>query len=183
MKLIDLQKLNPRILLDIRYATANNFVGQPVYSSARCFLREEVAHKLDRIQKRCEARGLGLKVFDGYRPHFVQQVFWDLMPGSPYLADPAIGSKHNRGAAVDLTLVDRLGNELLMPSGFDDFTEKAHRSYMELPQAAIASRFLLESLMESEGFIPLPHEWWHFDDQHWENYPIENLSFEELEKG
>ncbi|MBS0604629.1 MAG: D-alanyl-D-alanine dipeptidase [Verrucomicrobia bacterium] len=180
--LVDIHSINPRILVDIRYATSNNFVGRPVYTRAKCFLRRKVALKLDAIQSQLEKIGLGLKLWDGYRPLSVQKVFWELMPDDRYVAPPDVGSRHNRGAAVDLTLVDKQGRELLMPTDFDDFTQKAHRDYERLPKEVIYNRMLLENIMLEHGFIPLPTEWWHFDDAEGEKYPIEDRSLEELER-
>ncbi len=180
--LIDIQSINPRIRVDIRYATANNFVGRPVYSRAKCFLRRKVAMKLDAIQQQLEKMGLGLKLWDGYRPLSVQKVFWEIMPDERYVAPPQIGSRHNRGAAVDLTLVDKEGKELKMPTDFDDFSLKAHRNYERLPKDVIYNRMLLENVMSEYGFIPMPSEWWHFDDAEGESYPIEDRSLEELER-
>lgn len=169
----DITTVNAHIRLDIRYATTNNFTHQKVYDSARCVLREGTARKLDAVQRELERMGLGLKVFDCYRPLEVQRRFWAILPDERYVADPAKGSRHNRGAAVDLTLVTRDGQELQMPTAFDDFTEKAHRDYQALPPAAIRNRALLERVMKKHGFIPLPTEWWHFDDADWEKYPIQ----------
>ncbi len=180
--LVDLQTINPHILIDIRYATPNNFTGRPVYSRAKCYLRRKVALKLDVIQKRLEKIGLGLKVFDGYRPFSVQKVFWDYCPDERFVSPPEIGSHHNRGAAVDLTLVDKEGEELKMPTQFDDFTLKAHRDYERLPKEVIHNRILLESVMQEQGFIPTPTEWWHFDDADGETYPIEDISLDDLGK-
>ncbi len=180
--LVDIQSINPRIRVDIRYATANNFVGRPVYSRAKCFLRRKVAMKLDAIQQQLEKMGLGLKLWDGYRPLSVQKVFWETMPDERYVAPPQIGSHHNRGAAVDLTLVDEEGKELKMPTDFDDFSINAHRNYERLPKNVIYNRMLLENVMSEHGFIPVPSEWWHFDDVEGESYPIEDRSLEELER-
>jgi zinc D-Ala-D-Ala dipeptidase len=142
--LVDVQSINPHILVDIRYATSNNFVGRPVYSCAKCFLRRKVALKLDTIQKQLEKINLGLKLWDGYRPLSVQKIFWDLMPDPRYVAPPEEGSRHNRGAAIDLTLV--------------------------------------ENIMRAQGFVPIPTEWWHFDDEEGEKYPIEDRALEDLIK-
>ncbi len=171
--LVDITTVNARIRLDIRYATANNFTHQKVYDEARCLLREGTARKLSAIQRELERTGLGLKVFDCYRPLAVQRKFWAILPDERYVADPAKGSRHNRGAAVDLTLVTAAGDELAMPTGYDDFSEKAHRDYQALPPAAIRNRALLERVMKKHGFIPMPTEWWHFDDADWRKYPIE----------
>ncbi|MBS0650867.1 MAG: D-alanyl-D-alanine dipeptidase [Verrucomicrobia bacterium] len=178
--LVDIQSINPRIRVDIRYATSNNFIGKPVYPCAKCYLRRKVAMKLDQIQRRLEKIGLGLKIFDGYRPLSAQKVFWDYCPDPRFVAPPDKGSKHNRGAAVDLTLVDQEGKELKMPTGFDDFTDKAHRSYERLPKEVLHNRMLLESVMSEQGFIPLASEWWHFDDEEVEKYPIEDIALDQL---
>ncbi len=177
---IDLEELDPSIAIDIRYATANNFAGQQVYPIAKCFLRRNVALKLKKVHDALKKQGLGLKVYDGYRPLSVQKIFWELVPDTRYVADPKEGSKHNRGAAVDLTLVDESGEELLMPTEFDDFTIKAHRDCMDLPKEAIQNRELLEKAMAELGFVGYQSEWWHFDDAEWKAYPIEDISLEEL---
>ena len=130
---------------------------------------------LNLVQLALEKQGLGLKIFDGYRPLSVQKVFWKLMPDAFYVADPKMGSKHNRGASVDLTLVDQFGKELSMPSEFDEFSEKASRRYMGCSKEARKNRELLEKMMKAEGFIPFEHEWWHFDDPEWESYPVLDL--------
>lgn len=171
---VDLSVVAPSIVLDVKYATEDNFVGKQVYPVAKCFLRRGCLEKLLRVQETFEKMGLSLKVFDGYRPLHVQKIFWDLVPDKRYIADPAIGSKHNRGAAVDLTLVNADGDELAMPTPFDDLTERAHRDYMELSTDVMANRQLLEEVMLSNGFEPLPTEWWHFNDNQWETYPIED---------
>lgn len=180
--LVDIQSINPKILVDIRYATKNNFTGRPVYPRAKCYLRRKVALKLDLIQKRLEKIGLGLKIFDGYRPISVQKIFWDYCPDSRFVAPPEVGSRHNRGSAVDLTLVDTQGNELKMPTEFDEFTSRAHRDYNRLPKEVICNRALLENAMVEQGFIPQPTEWWHFDDAEGETYPIEDIPLDELEQ-
>jgi len=179
--LVDIQKINPHILVEMRYATPNNFTGRTLYNRAKCYLRRSVASKLDAVQKKLEKVGLGLKVYDGYRPLSVQKVFWEFMPDDRYVAPPEIGSRHNRGAAVDLTLVDKEGRELIMPTPFDDFSVKAHRNFNELPKVVIYNRCLLENIMADHGFIPCPSEWWHFDAADWENYPLEDIALEALE--
>lgn len=180
--LVDIQSINSHILVDIRYATANNFIGKPLYNRSKCYLRQKVALKLDTVQKQLEKMGLGLKVWDGYRPLSMQKIFWEALPDPRFVAPPDVGSRHNRGAAVDVTLVDRVGKELKMPTDFDDFSSKAHRNYQRLPKEVLHNRMLLENVMCAQGFIPLPSEWWHFDDAEGANYPLEDLSLEELEK-
>jgi len=169
---MDIQQLDPTIQLDIRYATANNFTKQAVYPTARCLLREDVAEKLVRVHQKLKESGYGLKIYDGYRPLAVQKKFWSIVSVEDYVADPFKGSRHNRGSAVDVGLVDSKGNEVLMPSGYDDFTEKAHRDYTGASEEALRNRDILEKAMTSEGFIPFPTEWWHFDAPDWEAYPV-----------
>jgi D-alanyl-D-alanine dipeptidase len=176
--LVDLARVDPRIILDLRYATENNFLGRKLYPAARCLLRESVAHRLRRVQDDLEARGLGLKVFDGYRPLSVQRKMWAVMPDPTYVADPAKGSRHNRGAAVDLTLVDAAGNELPMPSEFDEFTERSHRDYAGGTEEERRDRRTLQDAMERHGFTGLDSEWWHFDAPGWAHYPISDQPLE-----
>jgi beta-N-acetylhexosaminidase/D-alanyl-D-alanine dipeptidase len=177
--LVDVTKAAPDVKLDIRYATPNNFTKVAVYPAAKCYLRADVAARLARVQADLEKQGLGLKVYDCYRPFSIQKKFWALVPNEDWVAKPvekdgkpATGSKHNRGAAVDLTLVDAAGNELPMPSGFDDFTEKARRDYTGGDKAALANSKKLEAAMRKEGFEPLPSEWWHFDGPGWQGYEL-----------
>lgn len=178
--LIELKKVIPGITLDLLYATERNFMGKAVYPTAHCFLLESTAERLLKVEKKLKKRNLRLKIYDGYRPWSVTKIFWDYLPDSRYVADPALGSRHNRGAAIDLTLIDLDGKELLMPSAFDEFSEKAHRSYQGGPLEALQNREILSELMEQEGFSLYAYEWWHFDDPEWEKYPILDLSFKEL---
>lgn len=182
--LVDIETTSPTIRLDIRYATPDNFTGQAVYPLAKCYLRRDVAERLDRVQKDLAGQGLGLKAFDCYRPFSIQERFWEIVPQEGYVARPvrkdgrpASGSKHNRGAAVDVTLVDASGRELPMPTGFDDFSEKAHRNYRGGDPAALANSRLLEEAMVRQGFAPLPTEWWHFDGPGWEGYELLDIPF------
>jgi len=177
--LVDVTKVVPDIKLDIRYATPNNFTHVAVYPVARCFLRADVAQRLARVQADLKKQGLGLKVFDCYRPFSIQEKFWSLVPNEDWVArpvkkngKPVIGSKHNRGAAVDLTLVDTSGKDIPMPSGFDDFTAKARRNYTGGDPAARANAKRLEAAMVKAGFEPLPSEWWHFDGPGWQGYEL-----------
>ena len=162
------------IQIELRYATTENFTHKRVYRSGRCRLRPAAATALVAAQRELRARGLGLKVWDCYRPLSVQKVFWSLVPDERYVADPAKGSRHNRGAAVDVTLVDARGRELPMPTKFDDFSERAHRDFAALPEDARRNRALLEDVMTRHGFTGLPTEWWHFDLNGWEAYEIPN---------
>jgi D-alanyl-D-alanine dipeptidase len=179
---VELKSVNKNIVLDIRYATDNNFLKRSVYPTARCFVLKKVAVKLDSIQNELELKGLGLKIFDGYRPLSVQEMMWEILPDSRYVADPKNGSRHNRGAAVDVSLVDSNGVELQMPTDFDDFTEKAAHDYNDLPEEVIKNRDLLKSIMEKYGFIHLKSEWWHYDLKNYAEYPIVDYSFEEIDR-
>jgi D-alanyl-D-alanine dipeptidase len=170
--LIDIVSVNPAIVLDIRYATENNFTHEKLYPIARCMLRREAAESLSAVQKDLHTRGLGLKVYDGYRPLSIQRKLWEVVPDERYVANPVKGSRHNRGAAVDLTIIDSLGNELQMPTPYDDFTDKAHCDYMQLPEAALKNRALLEEVMTRHGFVSMSSEWWHFDFQGWGKFEI-----------
>lgn len=174
---VDIRSINPRIALDIRYATRNNFVKETLYPQARCILRAATAQQLSQVQTELEKRGLGLKVFDCYRPLSVQKRLWQIKPDERYVANPNNGSRHNRGAAVDLTLVDRTGKELPMPTGFDDFTERASLSYNDLPAQVLRNRQLLQDAMVRAGFTPLSTEWWHFDGRGWQNFSVRDVPF------
>lgn len=166
------------LVLDIRYASTNNFTGKKVYPSARCFLRSDISGRLTAVQAQLRSQGLGLKIYDCYRPFSVQEIFWRIMPDERYVLEPVRydgqmvkSSRHNRGAAVDVTLVDSQGRELPMPTPYDDFTDKAHRGSPLASAEASKNSLALERAMQAQGFIPLPTEWWHFDGPGWEAYP------------
>jgi len=181
--LVDIPTVSQKIAVDIRYSTENNFTKRKVYPVNKCYLRKSAAMRLASVQKELEKMNLGLKVWDCYRPLSVQRAFWAIMPDERYVANPAKGSRHNRASAVDVTIVDSSGAEALMPTEYDDFSEKAHRSYKELPENARSNSELLERMMKKEGFIPLPTEWWHFDDKEWERFDIMDVPFERLATG
>lgn len=181
-ELREISTLNKNIILDIKYATKDNFLHESVYPSARCFLVEEAALKIDSVQSELETMDLGLKIFDGYRPFSVTEKMWQILPDSRYVANPENGSRHNRGAAVDVTLVDSMGQELEMPTSFDDFTEKAAHDYQNLPDHVLNNRQLLKNIMEKYGFTAIKSEWWHYDLQNYQKYPILNISFDEIDK-
>ena len=182
--LVELLRLDPTFRLDVRYATANNFVGVPVYDEARVFLQLPAAEALVRVHEKAKKKGYGLLLFDGYRPWHVTKLFWEKFPQfKEYLANPAKGSRHNRGCAVDLTLFDpKTGKEVEMPSPFDDFTERAHPDYTGGTEGQRAARDLLRSLMESEGFTVYENEWWHFDYHLWREYEVLDLRYSEIGK-
>jgi zinc D-Ala-D-Ala dipeptidase len=183
-ELVELTKLDSTIKLDIRYATTNNFLGTPVYSQARAFLQRPAAEALVRVNQALKSQGYGLLVHDGYRPWYVTKIFWDATPDDKkkiFVADPAEGSRHNRGCAVDLTLYDlRAGMEVEMPSLYDEMTERAAADYSGGTPEQREHRRILRSAMEGEGFTVLPAEWWHFDYKDWKEYPILNVRFEDI---
>lgn len=170
--IVDVRSLDSSIVLDIRYATENNFTKKILYPVAKAKLRREAAESLASVQRELKAMGLGLKIFDGYRPLSIQWKLWEVVPDPNYVADPRTGSRHNRGAAVDLTIIDSQGNELEMPTPYDDFTERAWQTYEDLPDAAKKNRALLKEVMMRHGFLPIQSEWWHFDFHGWENFDI-----------
>lgn len=172
-RLVNVRKYAPDAIFDIRYATSNNFTHEQVYNTASCYLREETATKIGAVEHALLARGLTLRIFDCYRPLSVQKKFWALVPDDRYVADPAKGSRHNRGAAIDLTIADRkTGKDLDMGTGFDDFSPRAYRDYSDLPATVLANRRMLGQYMDAQGFTGLSTEWWHFDDHDWRRYPI-----------
>jgi D-alanyl-D-alanine dipeptidase len=180
--LVELITLDNTIKLDIRYATENNFVGKKVYPEARAFLQKPAARALLKVHHELKKQGLGLVIFDGYRPWTITKLFWDVTDGDKrkFVADPAKGSKHNRGAAVDLSIYDLKTGELLdMPSGYDEFTERASPNYTGGTEQQRKNRDLLRKLMENEGFTVNPNEWWHFDYKNWQDYAIYDISFTE----
>ncbi len=181
--LVELVKLDSTIRLDIRYATAHNFMGRPMYRQARAFLQRPAAEALLRVHHALRARGLGLVIFDGYRPWRVSKEFWDATPPAKrkYVADPAKGSVHNRGCAVDLSLYDlKTGEELPMPSPYDDFTFHASPRYAGGTPQQRADRDLLRRAMEAGGFSVNSGEWWHFDYKGWREYGILDIPFTDL---
>lgn len=182
-QLIDIQNQNPKVLVDIRYKTKDNFVGEILYpQDARILLRREAAEALLKVQEALQKRGLGLKIYDGYRPLSVQKKMWAKYPVEGYVANPAKGSNHNRGMAVDLTLVDTQGKELSMPSGYDEFSERAHRNYTGGTQEERNNRQILQEAMEAEGFGGITTEWWHFDFKNAKDFPVLDLPFAQVEK-
>jgi zinc D-Ala-D-Ala dipeptidase len=181
--LVELTVLDPTIKLDIRYATTRNFLGTPIYSQARAFLQRPAAEALVRVQQSLAPEGYGLLVYDAYRPWYVTKIFWDAMPPElhKFVADPAEGSRHNRGCAVDLTLYDlRTGRAVSMPSLYDEATERAYPNYTGGTAEQRRLRDLLRRRMEAEGFSVYEFEWWHFDYRDWKAYAIENVRFEEI---
>lgn len=181
--LVEIIQLDPTIQLDIRYATSNNFIGTPVYSQARAFLQRPAAEALVRVQRALAKEGYGLAVYDGYRPWYITKLFWDAVPQDlhQFVGNPAKGSRHNRGCAVDLTLVDlTTGRAVDMPSFYDETTERAYPTYTGGTPESRRLRDLLRHHMEAEGFSVYPYEWWHFDYRDWKKYAIQNVRFEDI---
>jgi zinc D-Ala-D-Ala dipeptidase len=181
--LVDLATLGGGFHFEIRYATANNFLGTPVYPEARAFLERPAAEALLAAARDLRVRGYGVLVHDAYRPWYITRVFWDATPPSlhTFVADPAKGSKHNRGCAIDMSLYDlSTGRPAEMPSGYDEMTERAHPGYKGGSDAARKRRDLLRRTMESHGFTVDVGEWWHYDYRDWPKYPIINVPFREI---
>lgn len=181
--LIDLKKYIPGIFIDVRYASENNFAKTKFYESEKTFLRLPAATALKKIQDELQKQNLSLKIFDAYRPYSVTEKMWEFVHDARYAADPKTGSRHNRACAVDVTLVDtKTKVELEMPTPYDDFTEKAHHDYTDLPENVIKNRELLKTIMTKYDFEALDSEWWHYDFSGWKNYELLDISFEALEK-
>lgn len=174
-------RLDPTLIIDLPYATENNFCKTKLYPVERCFLRREVAEALVRAHQSLAGKGLGLKIWDGYRPHSVQYKMWEVSPLPGYVGHPKRGSKHNRGAAVDVTLVTlATGQELEMPTPYDEFSPRAHTGYFKISPEVAENRKVLQTAMRAQGFSTIPSEWWHFDYRGWERFPLSNTPLEEL---
>lgn len=172
VELVNLHDVDASFVIDSPYATAENMAQTRLYPKNELYLERSAAERLAKIQKQLQQQGLGLKIFDGYRPLSVQKKLWKILPDPRYVANPAKGSRHNRGSAVDVTLVDKDGNELPMPTEFDEFSEKAHHDYADLPIDVLRNRQRLKEAMMSEGFEPLATEWWHYDAPDWREFPV-----------
>jgi zinc D-Ala-D-Ala dipeptidase len=178
--MVNIRRYPSGIIFDIRYATENNFTGQKLYQGYLCFLRAGTAKKLLEAQRELRAKSLGLKVYDAYRPLSVQKRIWELFPDRKYITPPSEGSTHNRGAAVDVTLVTSAGRELDMGSSYDDFSERSSRGSLSLSTQAITNRVILKNVMRRHGFVAINDEWWHFDDAEWKKYEVLDKDFSEL---
>jgi D-alanyl-D-alanine dipeptidase len=181
--LVELVALDSTIATDIRYASTRNFLSTPVYSQPRAFMQRPAAEALVRVHRALESAGYGLLIHDGYRPWYVTRMFWDATPDAKreFVANPASGSKHNRGCAVDLTLYSRAtGQPVVMPGGYDEMSSRSYPTYTGGTTRQRALRDMLRSAMEREGFSVDGSEWWHFDYKDWRLYRIGNQRFEEL---
>lgn len=175
---VAIQTLSDDIVLDIKYATSDNFLKQQVYECPACFLRHDAAQALVKANAELMKKGYRIKVFDCYRPLAVQRKMWKILPNTPYVANPAKGSKHNRGAAVDLTLVTLDGKELDMGTPFDFFGKKAHHAYKNLPKQVLENRTLLKNTMDKYNFRSISSEWWHYEYRPLQTAKVENFTWD-----
>jgi len=181
--LVNIREICPTIQTDIRYATTKNFTGQVVYRNFRgkTYLLRHVAEALAAVQKDLEPHGLGLLIWDAYRPLPAQAVLWEIMPDPRYVGPPSKGGRHTHGTAVDCTLIEKPSNICLrMPTAFDDFSEQAAADYPGACAEDKRNRALLRFAMEKHGFAALPSEWWHFDYKDWKDHPPLNIDFDQL---
>lgn len=181
-ELIDLEKFIPNIVLDIRYATADNFTKEKIYNLAKAYARKPVAEALKKAQADLNQQGLEIKIFDAYRPYAATVKFYEVYRDTTYVASPYRGSRHNRGCAIDMTLIDlKTGNELSMPTEYDSFRKEAW-PYTPVKDPVIKkNRDLIISIMQKHGFKVNSSEWWHFDFIGWQKFEVMDISFEELE--
>lgn len=182
-ELIDLEQYIPGIVLDIRYATTNNFTGEKIYNLAKAYARKPVADAVKRAQAELQKQGLGIKIFDAYRPYKATVKFYEVYKDTTYVASPYRGSRHNRGCAIDMTLINlKTGEELKMPTGYDSFQKEAWPKTPIKDPEARKNRALIIQVMEKQGFKVNSSEWWHFDFIAWRNYEVLDIDFEELAK-
>jgi zinc D-Ala-D-Ala dipeptidase len=184
-KMVELKSVAPKIVYDLRYATVNNFMHRRMYSknTRHTFMRSAPAGALAAVQQELNDQGLTLKIFDAYRPYAVTVRFWELVKDERYVANPAKGSGHNRGLAVDLTIINlSTGHELDMGTGFDNFTDTAHHAFTQLPQNVLQNRKLLKEIMLKHGFSLFETEWWHYYWPNDRNYEVLDIPFNKLQK-
>ncbi len=177
---VSLYSYIPGIVIDLRYATTHNFTHKALYHHPVALLRKPPAEALRKVQEELNKKGLGLKIFDAYRPFSVSCILWQQASDKHYVANPKRGSHHNRGTALDLTIVQlSTGKELNMGTDFDNFTDTAHHSFAHLPPDVLANRKLLKNIMWKHGFNFVPTEWWHY---HWrnKNFDLVDLDFDSI---
>jgi D-alanyl-D-alanine dipeptidase len=181
-ELINLDGYVPGLVLDIRYATTNNFTGKKIYNMARAYARKPVADALKAAQAEFAKHGVGVKMYDAYRPYKATVMFYEVYHDTTYVASPYRGSRHNRGCALDMTIIDlKTGEELLMPTGYDSFSKDAWPTSPVKDPVARKNRDLLITVMERHGFKVNASEWWHFDFIGYKNYEVMDIDFENLE--
>mgnify|MGYP001264471261 CR=1 FL=1 len=184
-RMVELKSMIPRLVYDLRYASDNNFMGRRMYPPGTkvSFLRWPAAQALQQVEAELNRLGFGLKIFDAYRPYHVTVKFWELVKDERYVAHPGKGSNHNRGTAVDLTLIRAdSGEELDMGTGFDHFSDTAHHGFTRLPDRVLQNRNLLRSLMEKHGFSRYENEWWHYAFRESARYDVLDIGFTKLGK-
>lgn len=180
-RLVEIDSYIPNIKLDIRYATANNFSGQAVYDQARAYARLPVVLALAAVQQELSQKGLGLKIYDAYRPYSVTLKFFEIADDKDFVASPKTGSRHNRGCAIDLTLINlRTGKELKMPTPYDSFAPEAAAEFSAVRKRLKTNRSRLINVMTKHGFKVLASEWWHFDFNGWKEFDLMDIPFKEL---
>jgi len=180
-ELVEIEKAIPNIKLDIRYATKNNFMQQVMYGQARAFARRPVVESLKKIQKDLNKKGYGLKIFDGYRPYAITVAFYKKASDKNFVANPKKGSKHNRGCAIDLTLINlKTGKEVEMPTPYDSFSAAAAANFKNVSPEAKKNRDFLITSMAKYGLKVLDNEWWHYDFKGWQHYDLMDIPFEKL---
>lgn len=183
--MVELKSLAPGLVYELRYAGTDNFMKHRMYPARtrHTFLRLPAARALAAAQRQLNAQGYGLKIWDAYRPYSVTEQFWEMVKDERYAANPAKGSGHNRGTAVDLTLIElATGREVDMGTGFDNFSDTAHHAYPKLPATVQQARLVLRQAMEQHGFIPLATEWWHYSLPDARRYELLNISFKALQR-
>ena len=177
--LVNVADMDSNFIFDMKYATEENFTKTQVYPVNVCVLQRETALKLINANNEFSKFGYRIKIWDAYRPMYVQQIFWDIVKDERFVANPnKKGSRHNRGTAVDITLVDDAARELRMPSKFDDFSDKASRNYKNMHEEEIKNIDFLTGVMERHGFMTIDTEWWHFDDSNYNKYEIVDIKLE-----
>lgn len=175
---VRLKDLSADFVYELKYATPDNFLKQAVYDCGECYLRKSTAEALVKANEAFKQLGYRIKLFDCYRPLSVQKKMWKILPGTHYVANPAKGSKHNRGAAVDLTLVDAQGKELNMGTPFDFFGKEAHHTYTEHPKEVLENRKLLKETLNKYNFKSIYSEWWHYEYRPEMQSKVENFEWQ-----
>lgn len=183
-QMLNLRKYLPGVTYDLRYTTTNNFMRQKLYPPVRTtYLRKPAVAALKKVVEELKKQNLTIKIFDAYRPYSVTEKMWEIVKDDRYAADPSKGSGHNRGVAVDITLIDvKSKTELPMGTGFDNFSDTAHNDFTALPADVLKNRAVLKSIMEKYGFVSLPTEWWHFSLPNASSFELLSLSFDDLKK-
>ncbi|MEN9549676.1 MAG: hypothetical protein RIR12_2267 [Bacteroidota bacterium] len=184
-KMVELKTIIPSLVYDLRYATTNNFMRRLMYPAGtnQTYLRKPAALALLNVQTALSSKGVGLKVYDAYRPYAVTVKFWELVHDERFVANPKNGSGHNRGVAIDLTIIDsKTKAEVNMGTGFDNFSDTAHQGFIKLPQDVLENRKLLKTTMEKYGFKPYADEWWHYSWPEAAKFEILDIDFKKLKK-